>query len=434
MAGTGKAGKYNLHWPQTHGGYKIVFSPPGNRYACAPARYQDVNMSAIMPTYKRLPVAFVRGQGASLWDSKGNHYLDGLSGIAVTNLGHCHPNVVAAISQQAPELMHTSNLFRIPAQEQLGAEITSATGMEKVFFCNSGAEANEVAIKLARRHGHNRGVSEPAIVVLEGAFHGRTLGALAATSGRGMQEPFAPMVPGFLRAPRDDLTAIEALATNTNIVAVLVEPVQGEGGIHPLGVEFLAKLRALCDQQNWLLMFDEVQSGNGRCGALYAYQRLGVVPDVLATAKGLGNGFPIGACLARGEAAMALTAGDHGTTYGGSPLACTVASAVLNTLSDPALLAGADAIRTTLLETFDHHLQRPERVVETRGLGLMIGIEVACAAADLVVSGLEHGIIINVTAGNTIRLLPPLVMTDGEAQQLGERLATVINKAGDQNS
>ena len=389
-------------------------------------------MSAIMPTYKRSPLAFVRGSGAQLWDSQGRMYLDGLSGIAVTNLGHSHPSVVAAVRDQASELMHTSNLFRIPAQERLGAELCAATGMEQVFFCNSGAEANEAAIKLARRHGHDRGITEPIIVVLEGAFHGRTLGALAATAGRGMQQPFAPMVPGFVRVPRGDIEALESLVQNNNVVAVLVEPIQGEGGIHPLGDAYLATLRNLCDHHGWLLMFDEVQSGNGRCGVLYAFQRLGVMPDVLATAKGLGNGFPIGACLARGPAATALRAGDHGTTYGGSPLACAAGRAVINTLADPTLLGRADSIRATLLESFGQQLQRKERVTETRGLGLMIGIQVACATDKLVATGLEQGIIINVTAGNTIRLLPPLVMSDEQARQLGARLADVLDSAEEQ--
>lgn len=386
-------------------------------------------MSAIMRTYKQLPVAFVRGRGATLWDAQGRPYLDGLSGIAVTNLGHCHPRVTQAIEEQARELVHTSNLFRIPGQEQLGAELVAATNMDTAFFCNSGAEANEVAIKLARRYGHDRGIKTPTIIVLDGAFHGRTLGALAATAGEPMRQPFEPMVPGFTRITPEDMAGLKSVTAHSNIVAVLVEPVQGEGGVRPLSREYLLALRSLCDQQNWLLMFDEVQTGNGRCGALYAFQRLGVTPDVLVTAKGLGNGYPIGACLAKGEASTALRAGDHGTTYGGSPLACAAASAVVNTLADPHLLGRADIIRERILHAFSHHLANPALVTEIRGLGLMLGIEVTVPATGLVTAALEHGVVINVTAGNTIRLLPPLVMTDEEASQLGHTVAEIINQA-----
>lgn len=388
-------------------------------------------MSAIMPTYKRLPVAFVRGRGATLWDAEGKPYLDGLSGIAVTNLGHCHPRVTQAVVEQAGELVHTSNLFRIAGQEQLGAELISATGMDSVFFCNSGAEANEAAIKLARRTGHNRGTAQPTILVLEGAFHGRTLGALAATAGDKMRAPFEPMIPGFIRVPRDDLQAVHDLASNRNIVAILVEPVQGEGGVRPLDPIYLQGLRAICDEHGWLLMFDEVQTGNGRCGALYAYQRLNVVPDVLATAKGLGNGYPIGACMARGEASLALGVGDHGTTYGGSPLACAAGSAVVNTLADTRLLARADVVRERLLAAFWTDLVEPDNVAEVRGLGLMVGIEVTVPGEGLVLAALERSAVINVTAGNTIRLLPPLVMSDAEAEQLGSVVAEVVNQASE---
>lgn len=389
-------------------------------------------MSVIMPTYKRLPVAFVRGRGATLWDARGRAYLDGLSGIAVTNLGHCHPRVTQAIVEQAAELAHTSNLFRIPGQEQLGAELTSATGMDAVFFCNSGTEANEAAIKLARRHGHNRGVGQPTIVVLEGAFHGRSLGALAATAGEKMRTPFAPLPPGFLRVPRDDLQAVHDLTSNRDIVAVLVEPVQGEGGVRLLDPDYLQGLRTLCDDHGWLLMFDEVQSGNGRCGALYAFQRLKITPDVLITAKGLGNGYPIGACMARGAAGHALGAGDHGTTFGGSPLACAAGSAVINTLADGALLAGADVLREQLLSSFRARLVDSSSVAEVRGLGLMIGIEVTVPTENLVATALELGVVINLTAGNTLRLLPPLVMSAAEAEQTGKAVAEAVNRASEE--
>jgi len=385
-------------------------------------------MSALMPTYTRLPLAFSRGAGAILWDQRGRRYLDGLSGIAVTNLGHCHPAITETIATQSSTLVHTSNLFRIPAQERLAAELTSATGMDSSFFCNSGAEANEAAIKLARRYGHQRGAKIPSIIVLESAFHGRTMGALAATAGHIMQADFEPMLPGFIRVPREDLSALKALTDNTDICAILVEPVQGEGGVRPLAEQYLRELRNLCDQQQWLLMFDEVQSGNGRCGALYAFQRLGVAPDVLTTAKGLGNGFPIGVCLAKGNAAEVLGAGHHGTTFGGSPLACAVASTVINILSSETLWSQADPIRQAILTAFEAELEDASVVTDIRGLGLMIGIETALPTDGLVQRALDRGIIVNVTAGNTIRLLPPLVMSLDEAGELGAGVAQVLNQ------
>ena len=385
-------------------------------------------MSALMPTYKRLPVAFERGEGAWLFDSDGKRYLDGLCGIAVTNLGHCHPAVSEAIATQANTLVHTSNLYRIPAQEQLAATLSDATGMERLFFCNSGAEANEAAIKLARRYGHDRGIKTPTIIVLDGAFHGRTMGALAATAGHIMKADFEPMLSGFVRVPRDDLAAIEEIAaSNTDVVAVLVEPVQGEGGVRPLDPTYLANLRTVCDKQGWLLMFDEVQTGNGRCGSIYAFQRLGVTPDVLTTAKGLGNGFPIGCCMARGAAADVLSAGDHGTTYGGNPLGCTAAQAVMDTLADGTLCQRADTIRSIILDHFQRQLADTQCVKEVRGLGLMIGIAVNTPTDTLVRTALDHGALINVTAGDTIRLLPPLIMNDDEAAQLGTIVADVLN-------
>lgn len=389
-------------------------------------------MSALMPTYKRLPVAFTRGEGPYLFDQEDRRYLDGLSGIAVTNLGHCHPAVTAAIAEQAGTLVHTSNLYQIPAQEQLASSLCSATGMERVFFCNSGAEANEAAIKIARRRGHRRGISSPKILVLESAFHGRTMGALAATAGHSMKADFEPMLSGFIRVPRNDVESMaQAAKSNPDIVAVLLEPIQGEGGVWPLDADYLREVRALCDQHEWLLMFDEVQSGNGRCGSLYAFQRLGVTPDVIATAKGLGNGFPIGCCMARGEAAEALGAGDHGTTYGGSPLGCAAANAVINTLSEQALWERADPIREQILAGFSTNLRDKSKVGEIRGIGLMIGISVTVAPDSLVQDALARGVLINVTAGNTIRLLPPLIMTDQEAQTLGRTVADVVNSTED---
>jgi acetylornithine aminotransferase len=302
--------------------------------------------------------------------------------------------------------------------------------MDSVFFCNSGAEANETAIKLARLYGHRRGLAQPKILVLESAFHGRTMGALSATGNARIREPFAPLLPGFIRVPRNDLEAImRAGQEHNDIAAVHLEPVQGEGGVHALDPDYLNALRALCDQQGWLLSFDEVQSGNGRCGALFAFQRMGVSPDVLATAKGLGNGIPIGACLTRGAASEVLGPGDHGTTFGGSPFACAVAQVVTDTLIDQQLWTRADPIRESLLQGFTEALIAHDRVRDIRGLGLMIGIELDMDCSTLVQRALERRLLINVTAGNTVRLLPPLVMSDDDAAALGRGLAAVVNDA-----
>lgn len=384
-------------------------------------------MSSLMPTYGRLPVAFARGDGAVLYDTAGRAFLDGVSGIAVTNLGHCHPAITEACIEQAQTLVHTSNLYHIQAQEQLADQLVVATDFERAFFCSSGAEANETAIKLARLYGHRRGIQNPQIIVLEGAFHGRTMGALSATGNQKIQEGFGPLLSGFIRVPRDDVAALEQATENTDVVAMLIEPVQGEGGVHAISDEFLRSARMLSDRQQCLLMFDEVQTGNGRCGALYAYQRLGVVPDVLVTAKGLGNGFPIGACLARGDAASVLGPGDHGTTYGGNPLCCAAANAVISTLLDDELYARAEPIRAALLSAFQAELDDPARVLDIRGLGLMIGIAPACRTDELVRRGLEAGVLLNIAGGNTIRLLPPLVMTEVQAAELGHAVATLIN-------
>nr|WP_271863671.1 aspartate aminotransferase family protein [Paraglaciecola sp.] len=385
-------------------------------------------MSSLMPTYRPLPVAFQRGEGAYLYDSQNRRYLDGVSGIAVTNLGHTHPAVTEAVCEQMHTLTHTSNLYRIAPQEMLGTLLTSATGMEQVFFCNSGAEGNEAAIKLARRYGHERGIDIPHIIVLDAAFHGRTMGALAATGNQKIQQAFEPMLTGFVRAPQDDIAVIHAIAErNPNVVAVLLEPIQGEGGVRQLDTDYLMQLRALCDQNGWLLMFDEVQSGNGRCGALYAFQRLGVTPDVLVTAKGLGNGIPIGACMARGAAAKVLGPGDHGTTYGGNFIACSAAIAVINTLANERLWTRADPIREAILAGFDATLKYPDVVTEIRGLGLMIGIELSIPCDGIVATALEAGLLVNVTAGNTVRLLPPLIMSLADARILGSGVAEVVN-------
>lgn len=388
-------------------------------------------MSAIMSTYGRLPVAFASGSGAELYDQQGHAFLDALSGIAVTNLGHCHPNVTRAIKEQAETLLHTSNLYGISQQERLATELTQLTGMKKVFFCNSGAEANETAIKVARRHGANQGIKDPKIVVIEGAFHGRTMGALSATGSAAIQEAFKPLLPGFIRIGRNDIEALENIAKNhRDVVAVHLEPIQGESGIWPLNTDFLKRARTLCDEHNWLLSFDEVQSGNGRCGALYVFQRLGVTPDVLATAKGLGNGLPIGACMTNERASELLIAGDHGTTYGGNPICCAAASAVINTLSAEQLWDQADIIRDAILNGLYGELHDETRVKDVRGCGLMIGIEPRTPTADIVRMALDRRILLNVAGGNTIRLLPPLVMNADQAKRVGENVADILNTLG----
>ena len=389
-------------------------------------------MSAIMPTYGRLPVTFASGAGAYLTDQKGQRYLDALSGIAVTNLGHSHPNVTRAVTEQAESLLHTSNLYGIAQQERLATELSQLTGMERIFFCNSGAEANETAIKMARRHGHNKGVANPQIVVLEGAFHGRTMGALSATGSTAIQTAFKPLLPGFIRIARNDIDALHTLAkTRDDIVAIHLEPVQGESGIHPLDHAFLMSARELCDQEDWLLSFDEVQSGNGRCGALYVFQRLGIIPDVLATAKGLGNGLPIGACMARGRASDLLIAGDHGTTYGGNPICCAAASAVINTLSSDQLWDRADLIRSAIFEGLDAEIADGSLIRDRRGVGLMIGIEPTVPTQNLVQMALDRYLLINVAGGNTIRLLPPLVISMDDARWVGATVAEIVNSLKD---
>lgn len=385
-------------------------------------------MSTLMNTYARLPVTFTHGKGALLYDDGGKAYLDGVSGIAVTNLGHAHPAVSAAISEQASSLVHCSNLFRIDSQERAADQLTTLAEMDRVFFCNSGAEANEAAIKLARLHGQRLGVEQPQIIVLEHAFHGRTLATLSATGNRKIQAGFEPLVSGFVRAPRNDLEAIETIATsNTGVVAVMLEPVQGEGGIHPLDREYLAALKELCRKQNWLLIFDEIQSGNGRTGSYFYYQQLGFKPDIVTTAKALGNGVPIGACLAQGQAAELFAPGHHGSTYGGNPLACAAASAVMDVISKGSMSERAPILAHSVLESFQSSFKHGSFIKEVRQAGLMIGIELQSACGELAKRALQEGILINVTAGNTIRLLPPLVMEQEQAQELGERLAKTVN-------
>ena len=381
----------------------------------------------LMATYRRLPVTFTHGEGAWLWDQAGTRYLDALSGIAVCGLGHAHPAVREALCDQAGTLVHTSNLYQIAAQTELGARLTTLAGMDRVFFGNSGAEANEAAIKLARLHGHHRGVEKPAILVMENSFHGRTLATLTATGNRKVQAGFEPLVQGFVRVPYDDLAAVETAGANRHdLVAILVEPIQGEGGIRVPAPDYLPRLREICDRHGWLLMLDEIQTGMGRTGKLFAHQHSGIQPDVMTLAKGLANGVPIGACLARGAAAAVLGPGTHGSTFGGNPLACRAASAVLATIEAEGLTARAAERGGQLLAGFRQALAHQPGVLDIRGRGLMIGIELDRPCADLVAQALAAGLLINVTADRVIRLLPPLILEPAQADLLVGGLARLI--------
>ena len=384
--------------------------------------------SAVMPTYARLPVSFEKGEGAWLWDSHGRRYLDALSGIAVCNLGHAHPALTEALCHQAGRLWHTSNLYHIELQERLAARLTGLSAMDNVFFCNSGAEANEAAIKLARAYGHARGIELPNIIVMEGSFHGRTMATLTATGNPKVKQGFEPLVPGFVQVPFDDIPALQKLAGRDDISAVLVEPVQGEGGIRIPSPDYLTELRRLCDRRGWLLMLDEVQTGIGRCGRWFAHQHWDVLPDVMTLAKALGNGFPIGACLAKGQASEILKAGMHGSTFGGNPLACRVALETLHTIETQHLLERSEqlgqAIRAALRERLHNH----PLVKEVRGLGLMLGIELTQPCSELVTRALHRGLLINVTADSVIRLLPPLILSDPQAEQLVDLLVELIRE------
>lgn len=388
----------------------------------------------LMQTYARQPVAFVRGEGVWLFDAAGVRYLDALAGVAVNGLGHAHPRLAAALCAQAGRLIHTSNLYRIPEQERLAERLCRLSGLERVFFCNSGAEANEAAIKLARLHGHNRGVENPAIVVMERSFHGRTLATLSATGSRKVQAGFEPLVTGFVRVPFGDAEAVARLAEHhNNIVAVLVEPYQGEGGINVPQAGYLNRLRQICDSNGWLLMLDEVQSGVGRTGKWFAFQHTDILPDVMTLAKGLGSGVPIGACLARGVAAETFTPGKHGSTFGGNPLACTAALITLEVIEQEGLLANAAEVGAFIRGDLTERLRGVAGVREIRGQGLMIGIELDRPCGDLVRRALERQLLINVTADSVVRLLPPLILKREEAALLTATLAELIRDflAGD---
>ncbi len=383
---------------------------------------------ALMHTYAPLPVTFDKGDGCWLWDTNDKRYLDALGGIAVCGLGHAHPAVTEAICQQAGQLIHTSNLYHIAHQQALADKLIALAGMERVFFSNSGAEANEAAIKLARLHGHARGIEQPTVIVMESSFHGRTLATLSATGNRKVQVGFEPLVSGFLRVPYNDLDAIATVAKNNqNVVAVLVEPIQGESGIRIPDDHYLPGIRALCDENNWLMMLDEIQTGMGRSGQWFAYQQhSNATPDVVTLAKALGNGVPIGACLARGTAAHTFQPGNHGSTYGGNPLACRVALSVIETIEKDRLCERAASLGTQLLSAFGEQLADVEGITDIRGKGLLLAIELDRPCAELVKIALDDSLLINVTADNVVRLLPPLVMTDDEATQLVKQLSTLI--------
>jgi acetylornithine/N-succinyldiaminopimelate aminotransferase len=378
----------------------------------------------LMQTYARLPVCFERGEGVYLWDTQGKRYLDALGGIAVCALGHAQPDVKAAICEQAGLLLHTSNLYQVRSQSLLSEKLCGLSGMQRVFFCNSGAEANETAIKLARRYAAGKNITQPKIIVMQNSFHGRTLATLSATGNLKAQQGFEPLVEGFLRVPYNDTAAVEQLAAqHKNIVAILVEPIQGEGGINIPAANYLQSLRTLCDRHGWLLMLDEIQSGMGRTGRWFAFQHADILPDVVTCAKALGNGVPIGACLARGVAADVLQPGSHGTTFGGNPLATRAALAVINVIERDGLLNRANVLGQQLLAGFKAALGNTAGIVDIRGQGLLLGIELDRDCAELVTLALAEGLLINVTAGRVIRLLPPYILSDEQADQI---VATVV--------
>ncbi len=384
-------------------------------------------MSHLMNTYSRLPVAFTHGQGCHLFDETGRSYLDALAGIAVNTLGHAHPRLVKALSDQTGRMMHVSNIYRIPEAEALSDRLAALAGMDEVFFCNSGCEANEAAIKLARYYGHGLEIAAPAIIVMEQAFHGRTLATLSATGNRKVQAGFEPLVSGFVRVPFDDIGAIEQVAANNpNVVAVLFEPIQGEGGINIAHADYMRALRRICDERKWLFMVDEVQCGIGRTGVWFAHQHAGVKPDVMTLAKGLGSGVPIGACLAAGLAANVFKPGNHGSTFGGNPLACVAALTTLAVIEDDGLMAHAASLGESIRSGLRTVLENVPGIADIRGDGLMIGIELDRPCGALVQLAEDAGLLINVTAERVIRLLPPLVMSEAEGAELVAILAAVI--------
>ncbi len=381
----------------------------------------------LMNTYLPLPVSFTHGEGAWLFDTDGKRYLDALGGIAVCALGHAHPAVTEAICDQAGRLLHSSNLYRIDNQDTLADTLCEKSGMARVFFSNSGAEANEAALKLARLYGHQKGIDNPQVIVTEGSFHGRTMATLTATGNRKIQAGFEPLVPGFLRAPYNDIEALRTIASNSpDVVAILVEPITGEGGICIPDDDYLTTIRALCDEHGWLMMLDEIQTGMGRTGRWFAHQHADIKPDVMTLAKALGNGVPIGACLASGPATDVFKPGNHGSTFGGNPLATRAALAVVETLDKDKLVARAAMLGEQLLENFRSRLSAKDGISEIRGKGLMLGIELDRPCGVLVQRALDKGLLINVTADNVVRLLPPLILNNEQADKLCDGVCELI--------
>jgi acetylornithine aminotransferase len=389
--------------------------------------YFKLMSDALMTTYKRLPVTFERGEGSWLWDTEGRRYLDAISGVAVCGLGHAHPAIKSALCEQASTLLHTSNIYRIRHQETLGEQLCALSGMERIFFANSGAEANEAAIKIARLYGNRNGVKNPSIIVMQQSFHGRTLATLTATGSRKVQAGFEPLVQGFIRVPYNDIQAIEDIAGKENsIVAVLVEPVQGEGGVNVPDADYLNRIRDICNNKGWLMMLDEIQTGMGRTGKLFAHQHNGILPDVMTLAKGLGNGMPIGACLARGTAAEVFSPGSHGSTFGGNPLACRVAISVIDVIESSGLCQRAAELGARMLSAFQERLSDLQGIRDIRNLGLMLGIELEQPCGELVTRALDQGLLINVTADKVVRLLPPLIMTDEECDEVIDKVVGLV--------
>lgn len=380
----------------------------------------------LMNTYARLPVQFKKGKGAILKDKQGTNYLDALSGIAVCSLGHSHPAISEAICKQSQKILHTSNLYQIGKQRKLAEKLFDLSGMERAFFCNSGAEANETAIKIARKFANDQGITRPKIIVMENSFHGRTLATLSATGNDKVHAGFSPLVEGFVRVPFDNIEVIEELQSDKDIVAILVEPIQGEGGVHVPKMGYLKSLRNICDQNNWLLMCDEIQTGIGRTGKWFAHQHCDITPDVMTLAKALGNGVPIGACLAAGKAANVLVPGNHGTTFGGNPLACAAALAVIDVLTIHNHIDLVAKKGDALLQRLKDELEEVEGVVDIRGRGYMIGIQLDRPCGDLVTQALEKRLLINVTRGDTVRLLPTFVMSQEQTDELVTTLTKLI--------
>lgn len=416
----------------SHGNYEVQVREYVRQFTYR-IGFEDVSMksatSYLMRAYARQPVSFVRGSGALLWDEQGVEYLDAIAGVAVTSLGHAHPEIATVIAEQAGMLLHTSNVFRIDWQERLGERLCALTGMQRAFFCNSGAEANETALKLARLHGHRKQVAEPKILVMENGFHGRTIATLSATGNPAKQQGFEPLLPGFLRVPYNDIEAVHHMAAQeSDIVAVLIEPVQGEGGIRVASADYLRELRMLCDQHGWLLMLDEIQAGMGRTGVWFGYQHAGITPDVMTLAKALGNGFPIGACLARGAAADLFSPGQHGSTFGGNPLACRVACTVLDIMARDRLPERAAVLGARLLAGLQRALGDHPNVTAIRGQGLMVGVELDRQCKELVGRALtEQRLLITVTRDTTIRLLPPLVCNEAQIDDIVVRVTNLLS-------